>query len=305
MQHTEANDRLPVAVVTGSSSGIGQATALRLASDGFALVLTARSNLQGVQQTAEAIRTQTGRPSLCVLTDVSDQRAREDLVRAAFAWQGRVDVWVNNAGADVLTTEAKSWAFEKKLAHLLAVDLMGTVGLSRLVTDRMLQQERTDRKPSLINIGWDQAMLGMSGEPGQLFCTTKAAVMAFTTSLAMTVGPQVRVNCVAPGWIKTAWGDEVTGYWDQRARSESLLERWGSPEDVANTIGWLSSRDAEFVNGQCIAVNGGRRYSDQPHNSSTFSSVYQSALGARVTLVRLERLSHEAFEVSTIIFVND
>ncbi len=261
MQHTEVTDRRSlVAVVTGSSSGIGRATALRLAGDGYSVVLHARANLAGVQQTADEIFSQFGRTSLCILSDVQCDRARRDLVRAAFAWRGGVDVWVNNAGADVLTTEAKAWAFEKKLEHLLAVDLMGTIGLSRLVSDRMLQQVHSGQKPTVINIGWDQAQLGMEGEPGQLFCTTKAAVMAFTTSLALSVGPHVRVNCVAPGWIKTAWGDEVKGYWDQRARGEALLERWGAPEDVAGTIAWLVSRDAEFVNGQCIAVNGGRRY---------------------------------------------
>ena len=76
----------------------------------------------------------------------------------------------------------------------------------------------------------------------------------------MTVAPHVRVNCVAPGWIKTAWGSESSDYWDNRARDESLLGRWGTAEDVANTIGWLADADAEFINGQCINVNGGRRF---------------------------------------------
>lgn len=254
-------DQTKVAVVTGSSSGIGRATALRLATDGFSVVLHARQNLAGLQATESDILKRFGKQSLCVLADVSDSRAQADLAQSAFTWYGHVDVWVNNAGADVLTTEARSWSFEKKLQYLLSTDLLGTVGLSREVAARMTQQA-SETKPSIINIGWDQALLGMSGDSGQLFCTTKAAVMAFTNSLAMTVAPHVRVNCVAPGWIKTAWGNESNDYWDNRARDESLLARWGTAEDVANTIAWLASQSAEFVNGQCINVNGGRRFAE-------------------------------------------
>ena len=256
--HVSKPDGPRVAVVTGSSSGIGRATALRLAADGFSIVLHARRSLAGIQATAAEIFDCYGKRSLCVLADVADSRAQADLTRAAFAWHGHVDAWVNNAGADVLTTEARSWSFDEKLQCLLATDILGTVRLSREVAARMSQQ--TSRaKPTIINIGWDQALLGMSGESGQLFCTTKAAVMAFTTSLAMTIAPHVRVNCVAPGWIKTAWGKDSSDYWDSRARDESLLARWGTAEDVAHTIGWLASPAAEFVNGQCINVNGGRR----------------------------------------------
>ena len=252
-----------VAVVTGSSSGIGRATAVRLAADGFSVVLHARQNLAGVQATASEILDGFGKRSLCILADVADLRAQTDLARAAFAWYGHVDVWVNNAGADVLTTEARGWSFNEKLQYLLATDLLGTVGLSREAAARMSQQPVSQQtaaaKPTIINIGWDQALLGMSGDSGQLFCTTKGAVMAFTNSLAMSVAPHVRVNCVAPGWIRTAWGNASSDYWDNRARDESLLARWGTAEDVANTIGWLASPAAEFINGQCINVNGGRR----------------------------------------------
>jgi 3-oxoacyl-[acyl-carrier protein] reductase len=259
MNANRSEDCPRVAVVTGSSSGIGRATALRLAADGCAVVLHARQNLSGAQAVASEILERFGKRSLCVLADVADAGARSDLVRAAFTWFGHVDVWVNNAGADVLTTAARGWSFDDKLQFLLATDLLGTVGLSRLVAARMTSQDR-EIKPTIINIGWDQALLGMSGEAGQLFCTTKAAVLAFSNSLAMSVAPHVRVNCVAPGWIKTAWGSESNEYWDQRARNESLLARWGVAADVANVIGWLASPVAEFVNAQCINVNGGRQF---------------------------------------------
>ena len=81
--------------------------------------------------------------------------------------------------------------------------------------------------------------------------------MSFTRSLARSLAPQVRVNCLAPGWIRTAWGDQASTYWNERAPKESLLQRWGTPQDVANTACFLASPAAAFMTGQIIAVNGG------------------------------------------------
>lgn len=261
-----------VAVVTGSSSGIGRATALRLARDGFAVFLHARQSAEALRSVAQEIEQLTQQPTHFSLADFDNQEARAEFVASAFGWHGRVDVWVNNAGADVLTGQGAKATFLEKLQRLLNVDVIGTVELSRMVADRMTTQgqptsDKSDEPrstvsalPMIVNMGWDQATLGMSDDSGQLFCTTKAAVMAFTTSLAMSVAPKIRVNCVAPGWIKTAWGDKASKAWDERARSESLLDRWGNANDIAATISWLASPDAAFVNAQCIAVNGGRRF---------------------------------------------
>ena len=123
----------------------------------------------------------------------------------------------------------------------------------------VLSHEKGELPPAIVNIGWDQAAVGMSGESGELFATSKGAIMGFTKSLARSLAPHVRVNCVAPGWIKTKWGDDAPEYWDQRAVSESLLERWGTPEDVAKTVRYAVSPDAAFVSGQTLNVNGGYR----------------------------------------------
>lgn len=97
----------------------------------------------------------------------------------------------------------------------------------------------------------------MEGDAGQFFSPTKAAIAAFSKSLAKSVGPHVRVNCIAPGWIQTAWGETASDAWDQRARGESMLDRWGRPSDIANVAWMLASPECEFINGQTIAVNGG------------------------------------------------
>ncbi|MCA9191931.1 MAG: SDR family oxidoreductase [Planctomycetales bacterium] len=255
---------MPVAVVTGSSSGIGRATAFRLAKDGFDLVLHARHNLCGLQQTAKQIQSDfPGRKVFSITADISDSQACMRLVDASWAWCSGIEVWVNNAGADVLTGRHRKLDFYAKLQMLFNVDVAGTIRLSRLVARKLMDRTSPQLLLQVINMGWDQANLGMEGEAGQLFCASKSAVMAFSQALAMEVGPQIRVNCVAPGWIRTAWSQESSDYWTQRAKEECLLNRWGEPQDVANTIAWLASSEAAFVNGQLIYVNGGRRYTSR------------------------------------------
>lgn len=249
-----------VAVVTGSSSGIGRATALALADAGYAIVLHAKSSLAKLQEVARELQARNC-DVRCVLADIADEASCRLLVQTAFAWHSRVYAWINNAGADVLTAETGAWDFQRKLDLLWSVDVRGTIQISRLVGQAM-QAQPPGELPTIINIGWDQALQGMEGESGQLFCTVKSAVMAFSHSLAQTLAPHVRVNCVAPGWVRTAWGTQASPYWSRRAQSESLLERWGRPEDVAHTIRWLASHESEFVNGQCISVNGGWRRGD-------------------------------------------
>lgn len=240
------------AVVTGSSSGIGRAIALELASAGAALVVHARRSPQAADEVAAAIGAAGGQAQV-LLADLADEAAWAALVERAWAWRGGVDVWINNAGADVLTGEAARWPFQRKLDALWRVDVTGTIGLSRLVGARM----KARGAGVILNIGWDQAETGMAGDSGELFAAAKGAVMAFTRSLARSLAPQVRVNCLAPGWIRTAWGQRASDDWQTRACREALLGRWGTPEDVARTARFLVSPQAGFLTGQIVAVNGG------------------------------------------------
>ena len=109
----------------------------------------------------------------------------------------------------------------------------------------------------ILTMGWDQADTGMAGDSGQLFGAVKGAVMAFTKSLALDLAPAVRVNCLAPGWIRTAWGEHASSAWQQRVLAETPAARWGTPDDVAQTARWLVSPAAQFITGQIIRINGG------------------------------------------------
>ena len=114
-----------------------------------------------------------------------------------------------------------------------------------------------DGRGAIVTIGWDQADRGMEGNSGELFAATKNAIMGFSRSLAVGLAPKVRVNCIAPGWIKTAWGDTASSAWQERVLRETPLKRWGTPADIANAARFLCSDDASFITGQVINVNGG------------------------------------------------
>jgi 3-oxoacyl-[acyl-carrier protein] reductase len=242
-----------VVVVTGSSSGIGQAIAREFLSLGDYCVLHGNRQFDSLNDLA---REYTSGQSVAFKADFHNTAAVEKFVDEAFAWQGYVDVWIHAAGADVLTVNADA-DFETKLEELWQVDVRGTILACRQVALKMSEQPKRDYTPSILTIGWDQSSTGMEGDSGQMFSAIKSAVENFTKSLSKTVGPAIRVNCIAPGWIQTAWGEQASPHWDRRARGESCLGRWGTPQDVAQAAVFLASPQASFINGQIIAVNGG------------------------------------------------
>jgi 2-amino-4-hydroxy-6-hydroxymethyldihydropteridine diphosphokinase len=240
------------ALVTGSTSGIGNAVALELARAGADVIVHGRRSKDAGERVTAAVSDLGGRTKF-LLADLADARASDRLVDEAWGLWGGLDVFVQNAGADVVTGDAADWSFDRKWEALVAVDMTATIRLCRAVGERM----KAGRGGVILTVGWDQAETGFSGESGLLFGPAKAAVMAFTRHLARNLAPRVRVNCLAPGWIKTAWGESASERWQQRVAAETPLRRWGLPEDVAAAARWLASPAAAFVTGQIVRVNGG------------------------------------------------
>ncbi len=240
------------AAVLGSTSGIGRATALALGQAGADVIIHGRQRSNAAGEVAEAVR-RMGRRAEIITADLADREAGDRLVEAAWSrWDG-LDAWLHFAGADTLTGQAARLPFDEKLDTLWSVDVAATIRLCRAVGRKMKDQGHG----AIVTMGWDQAETGMEGDSGELFAATKGAILAFTKSLALSLAPHVRVNALAPGWIRTAWGDSASEPWQKRVMRETPLKRWGSPEDVARAACFLVGPGSEFLTGQVIRVNGG------------------------------------------------
>jgi 3-oxoacyl-[acyl-carrier protein] reductase len=242
-----------VVLVTGGSSGIGRAIALACARNGADVALTYRTNRSGADETATAI-TSVGRRAAVRPLDLAheaDIRSVAPWMRATF---GRVDTWINNAGADILTGEAARQPNLEKLDMLLAVDLRGTILASWEAVALMKTQERGG---SIINMSWDHVAQGMEGTNPQMYAAVKGGIMAFSKGLARSVAPTIRVNIIAPGWIETAFGEGIDQQVYRDVADSTPMKRWGTPEDVAGAAVYLASPAAAFLTGQTMNVGGG------------------------------------------------
>jgi 3-oxoacyl-[acyl-carrier protein] reductase len=242
-----------VMLVTGSSSGIGRAIALAAARAGADVVLTYRVNEAGAREVEADIRA-LGRRAAVFQLDLADQRSVRALGQSAVAALGRIDVWVNNAGGDILTGTAGSMPHLDKLDMLLAVDLRGTMIASWQAAEILGAQPDGG---VIINMSWDHVITGMAGENQQLYAAVKGGVLAFSKALARSVAPRVRVNILAPGWIETAFGAGANDKLRRTVADSTPLKRWGTPEDVAGAALYLASPAASFLTGQTINIGGG------------------------------------------------
>ncbi|MCS7313010.1 MAG: SDR family oxidoreductase [Acidobacteria bacterium] len=241
------------AVVTGGSSGIGRAITEAFAREGAEVLLTYRVSAEAAREVVQTIQAQGGQAE-ALQVDLRTRAACEALVREAHVRLGRLDVWVNNAGADILTTEAAGWDWERKLDLLLAVDLKGTMACCYAVAPLMQAQPEGG---CILNMSWDHVLFGMAGENPQLFAAVKGAIFSFSKSLARALAPKVRVNVLAPGWIETRFGATVDPRFHRAVADSIPLRRWGRPEDVAAVAVFLASPEAAYLTGQAILINGG------------------------------------------------
>jgi 3-oxoacyl-[acyl-carrier protein] reductase len=241
------------AAVLGSTSGIGRATALALADAGADVIVHGRASHESALAVAEECRRRSGGRAEVLMADLADHEAGDTLVDRAWDLWGGLDAWLQIAGADTLTGAAASLDFDAKLDLLWSVDVAATIRLCRRVGRRMKEAGGG----VLVTMGWDQAETGMEGDSGELFAATKGAIMAFTRGLALSLAPEVRVNALAPGWIRTAWGEKASESWQERAIRETPQARWGTPEDVARVARFLVGPDSAFLTGQVVRVNGG------------------------------------------------
>ncbi len=240
-------------VVTGASSGIGESIATIFAREGAHVVVNYNTSKEKAEHIAKQINGSGGK-AVAIRANVSDPKDVTFLIDEALSEFGQIDIWVNNAGADILTGKGAELSEEGKLQFLIDVDLKGTINCCWAVLPVM---EKAGHGV-IINMTWDLAIHGFQGKNPQIFAAAKAGVRGFSQSLAKSVAPNVRVNLLAPGWIETAFAEELmkTTYYQERI-SEIPLSRFGQPEDVANAALYLASDEASYITGQILNINGG------------------------------------------------
>ena len=242
-----------VAVITGSSSGIGAGIANLFISEGADIVvnyLKSKNNAEMLLKNNESCSSKI----LLIQADVSDKKSLNHLIESTLDEFGRIDIWVNNAGAEILTGDAASANTANKLERLIETDLKGTINACWSVSEIMKKQGHG----VIVNMGWDLSIHGFKGLNPQIFAASKSAVLGFTRSFAKSVAPIIRVNMVSPGWIITAFAEKnIDGDFYQQRLKEIPLGRFGTPDDIAEAVVFLSSDESSYLVGESININGG------------------------------------------------
>lgn len=237
-----------VALVTGSSRGIGRAIALKLGELGAKVIINFRADEKAAQQTMSQLESLTD--VICVRSDTTKPDDVEHLVGEAMRRFGRIDVLVNNVGlarpAKLVDMDLKTWK------AVIDTALDSCFLCTHAVLPGMLERGHG----RIVNISSAYGVIGSYGQAN--YCAAKAGVIGFTRAVALETAKRgVTVNAVAPGLIDTDMVAEVPERIAQRIVDQTPMGRMGQPADVASIVAFLASEDAAYVTGQVMSVNGG------------------------------------------------
>jgi len=245
-----------VAIVTGSATGVGRATALQLAERGCGVVVNYTKSEQEAQQTLADVK-KLGVPALLARCDISDDAAVRRMVQQTVDQLGGVDILVNNAGSTTFVNHADFEGLTEDVwDRTLAVNLKGTFFCTRAVAPHM----KARGKGAIVNVS---SVAGVRGVGSSIaYAASKAGVINLTMSTARVLGPEIRVNCVAPGFIDGRWLRAGIGAnyeaAKQRTADAAVLKAVTTPDDIAQVILSLIC-GADLVTGQTIVVDAGSR----------------------------------------------
>lgn len=237
------------ALVTGASRGIGRAIALALAEAGADVAVNYAGSEQAAEEVAQAIR-DLGRKAVTIQADVGNSEQAEAMVKSALDEFGKLDILVNNAGItrDNLLMRMK----EEEFDAVIHTNLKGVFNCMKSATRPMMKQ----RSGAIINIS---SVVGVLGNAGQVnYVAAKAGVIGMTKTAARELAARnIRVNCIAPGFIETDMTDKLSEELRQGLLAQIPLARLGRPEHIAKAALFLASDASDYMTGQTIHVDGG------------------------------------------------
>ena len=238
-----------VALVTGSSRGIGRAIALRLAQGGASVAINYRAREDEAAKAVEAVTREGGR-AVAVQADITRSEDVERMFLETTNALGDVDILVNNAG--IIKDSLIIRMSESDWDSVIDLDLRATFLCTRLAVRSMLRA----RWGRVINIG---SVIGLRGNSGQAnYAAAKAGVVGLTQSVAREVASRnITVNYVAPGYVETDIVEDLNEDLKQRILSRVPVGRFGRPEEIADMVAFLASENAAYITSQVIAVDGG------------------------------------------------
>jgi 3-oxoacyl-[acyl-carrier protein] reductase len=238
-----------LALITGSSQGIGRATAIRLAQSGADIVINYRSNANAAAEVKAHIE-DMGRRCIAIQADVSQEEDVSRLFAGANEALGPIAILVNNAGTtrDKLIIQMSLADFE----HVLNTNLRSTF----LCTKAALRGMIRARWGRIVNISSPAGLLGNAGQAN--YSASKAAIVAFTISTAREMASRnITANAIAPGFIPTELTSTLTEEQRKFLLAVTPLGRFGTPEEIAAAINFLCSPEASYITGQILGVDGG------------------------------------------------
>jgi 3-oxoacyl-[acyl-carrier protein] reductase len=239
-----------IALITGSSRGIGRGIALEFAREGAHIVVNYRRDAAAADATVHAVQ-ELGGTALALQADVSEWGAVQAMVEQALRHFGRLDIVVANSG--IASRVAPLWDLDVDHWHkVININLHGVFYTCRATVGHLVQR-KSGNVILISSIGADAC-----GPMGAPYYVAKAGVNALTKSLAKECAPAgVRVNCIAPGLVATDMGDRMVKFYGDALVAGIPLGRAGQPEDIGKAAVYLASDDASFVTGKILRVDGG------------------------------------------------
>ncbi len=237
-----------VVLVTGSSSGIGRATILKFAKEGYDVVINYHHNEASANALKEMVEKQYNIDAMVIKADVSSEDEVKTMIKTIVDKYSKLDVLVNNAG--IVFDRSFEEITVEEFKRTLDVDVLGTFIVSREASKYM------PNGSAIVNVSSTNGTKTISPECLD-YNIAKIGVQSLTRDLAYQFRPNIRVNAIAPGWVDTKMNKDLPKDYIESENEKIYLSRFAKPEEIANTIFFLASEEASYINGEIINIDGG------------------------------------------------